>query len=565
MKKKLGLLLTLIVSLFIYSGRVLGEQVMYIECDDDFSNFLAMITEGEGNVKFQIGYIKQNGPGSGYDRFEFILGDKDDCWINDANKISDSCSVGENGTDKLYNMNSKLCPQKMRRAWEGTDDVVFAGQLGQSIYSNTLENNEYVFLKKKDGMIFSESYNSVNGIYSHINNMNFDDEYQKKIIYGVNIKSNGHTNDECVNSDKRSELKSICDFNREYWKVAQNFDMTYVHSVCEEEANCNDYEILFDSDKNKNNLNNKIEEWVSKNVTLSDNDDYSGLLTLVNDKSYISAVDNMIKAYENNGDYNFNDGFSSRQMYEKLKLSYSYLKNIYDNPIKYKNYSGGNTQYLSDAVESALQYSMLNTIGYAKIEDYCESNKEFKCLNIPSLNSALYDDIREYLNKRNGYSDDVTILDLGNISILDEYTKKFLNAIAYFNKYSSSTDLSKDIIENELPELKKNMTDLGAQRDIFIAIDCDDLINDKLKERIGYYYNILKIIVSLALIAFGIIDFSKAVFSGDEKNMKEAQTKFIKRIVVVVILFLVPLFVKLILTIANAVWSNIYPGACGLF
>ena len=47
--------------------------------------------------------------------------------------------------------------------------------------------------------------------------------------------------------------------------------------------------------------------------------------------------------------------------------------------------------------------------------------------------------------------------------------------------------------------------------------------------------------------------------------MNEAKTKFIKRIIVVVILFLIPLFVKFMLTIANAVWGSIYPGACGLF
>jgi len=559
MKKKVVLLLTLIVSLFIYSGRGLCKQVMFLECDSS-SKFFAMITEGEGNVKFKIGYPTYI-PSVSMPQLVLILGEKDNCWIKDANSITDDCVVGENGTEEPFNINKGMCPEKMRPAREPASfDVVFAGGLINPQKISTLEKNEYVFFKN-GSKIYAESYFAANGIYSHINNMNFDGDYQKKIIFGNNLKG-GAINYDCFDVEK---FKWTCPLNSEYWKVAQNFEMTYVHYICGKEGNCNDYTILFDSNNNKNGLIGQVEKWFGETEIFSDNDSYKGFLSLVNDKAYIAAVDNMIKAYENNGNYSFNDGFSTSKMYEKLKLSYSYLKNIYDNPIKYKNYSGGNTQYLSDAVESALQYSLLNTIGYAKVDDYCKSDKEFECLNVPSLNSALYDDIKDYLNKKNGYSGDVTILDLGNISTLDDYTKKFLNAIAYLNKYSSSTDLSKDIIENGLPELKRNMSELGAQRDIFIAIDCDDLINDKLKEKIGYYYNFLKIIVSLGLIAFGIVDFSKAIFSGDEKNMKDAQTKFIKRIVVVVILFLVPLFVRFILTIANAVWSNIYPGACGLF
>ena len=564
MKKRVLLLITLVVSLFIYSGKVNGSQVMYMECDDNFSDFLAMITEGEGNVKFQIGYLKENDGGSGNDHFEFVLGDKDNCWIDDANKLYDKCSVGENGTEKLFNMNARLCPQRIRLAYEGTNDVVFAGQLGQSVYSNTLENNEYVFFEK-DGKIYAESYYNANGIYSHINNLEFDDEYQKLIIYGANLKSNGHTNSDCIS---RSGLESICDFNREYWKVAQNHNFTYAYQECKNDDKCNfktDYKVLFDSYNNRGFFNNKIEEWFDDTGTSTFNTNYNNFLLIVNDETFISAVDNMIESYENNGNYSFNDGYSAKEMYEKLKYSYENLKKIYDNPVKFKNYDVGSDAYLSDPVESALQYTMRETIGQVSIEKYCKSNKDYECLNISFLNNALYDDIKTYLNSKLNYSGDITILDLGNLNVLDNYTKKFLNAIAYFNKYSDSTDLSDNIKKNELPELKKNMAALAETRDIYTVIDCEDLISDKLKERINSYYNFFKILISLALIAFGLLDFGKAVFESDEKKMKEAQTKFIKRIIVVIILFLVPLFIKLILTIANAVWGNIYPGACGLF
>lgn len=51
--------------------------------------------------------------------------------------------------------------------------------------------------------------------------------------------------------------------------------------------------------------------------------------------------------------------------------------------------------------------------------------------------------------------------------------------------------------------------------------------------------NIIKIIVPIILIIMGMLDFSKAVVSNDEKSMKEAQNKFIKRIIAAVTIFLV--------------------------
>ena len=51
--------------------------------------------------------------------------------------------------------------------------------------------------------------------------------------------------------------------------------------------------------------------------------------------------------------------------------------------------------------------------------------------------------------------------------------------------------------------------------------------------------NIVKIIVPIMLVIFGMLDFGKAVTSNDEKIMKESQNRFIKRIIGAVAIFLV--------------------------
>ena len=97
------------------------------------------------------------------------------------------------------------------------------------------------------------------------------------------------------------------------------------------------------------------------------------------------------------------------------------------------------------------------------------------------------------------------------------------------------------------------------------VISCDDLFSDNLRNKIGSYLNIVKIAVPIILIGFGIIDFTKAIFAGDEDKMKKAQKDFIVRLGIAVLFFLVPTMVDLLLGLANKVWYFIEPGSCGIF
>lgn len=56
----------------------------------------------------------------------------------------------------------------------------------------------------------------------------------------------------------------------------------------------------------------------------------------------------------------------------------------------------------------------------------------------------------------------------------------------------------------------------------------------------------VKIIVPLLLVVYGMIDLAKAVMSNDEKTMKEAQGKLIKRFVYAVVIFFIVALVQLV-------------------
>lgn len=57
---------------------------------------------------------------------------------------------------------------------------------------------------------------------------------------------------------------------------------------------------------------------------------------------------------------------------------------------------------------------------------------------------------------------------------------------------------------------------------------------------------IIQFAIPIILIVLGIMDLSKAVTANDEKATKEAQKRFISRVVYAVVIFLVPYLISLV-------------------
>lgn len=70
-------------------------------------------------------------------------------------------------------------------------------------------------------------------------------------------------------------------------------------------------------------------------------------------------------------------------------------------------------------------------------------------------------------------------------------------------------------------------------------------------------------LIPIIVIVLTIVDFSKAIFAGEE-DMKKAQAKFIKRILIAIAIFLIPTILRIILEIANLIWPNISNDLCGI-
>lgn len=94
--------------------------------------------------------------------------------------------------------------------------------------------------------------------------------------------------------------------------------------------------------------------------------------------------------------------------------------------------------------------------------------------------------------------------------------------------------------------------------------NCTDLVGEEIAGYFAIIWNLVKIGVPIILIGLGTVDFVQAIFAGKEDEMKKAQGKFIKRIVIAAIIYLVPTLLGFLLKIANSVWPDIGKDICGI-
>lgn len=106
-------------------------------------------------------------------------------------------------------------------------------------------------------------------------------------------------------------------------------------------------------------------------------------------------------------------------------------------------------------------------------------------------------------------------------------------------------------------------TIFGNPNDDGETFDPDGDGQSSIRYMINLVLQYVRIIVPILVILLGTLDFAKAVMAGKEDNMRKAQQDFIKRVLMGVAVFFVPLLVDLIMDLADIVWNGSYPN-CGL-
>lgn len=150
------------------------------------------------------------------------------------------------------------------------------------------------------------------------------------------------------------------------------------------------------------------------------------------------------------------------------------------------------------------------------------------------------------------------------------------NSVKNISAYVASREtengevITKDIYDKQLTEAFGGIGSTEVDKiDINGNVDCNELFGSKddpnsIRYMINEILQYPKIIVPILVICFGTLDFAKAVIAGKEDDMKKAQKTFIKRIVIGVAFFFIPVIVDIIMGLADIVWEGLGYTSCNI-
>lgn len=82
------------------------------------------------------------------------------------------------------------------------------------------------------------------------------------------------------------------------------------------------------------------------------------------------------------------------------------------------------------------------------------------------------------------------------------------------------------------------------------ALDCSDMLNPELEEILDTAYAVIRVGAVALVMILGSLDFGKAVVSNDQDMLKKASKTFIKRLVAMAVILILPVIIDPIVKMA---------------
>lgn len=600
-KKIILTIITVLVSTILFMNVVDAETIMLLNCkyldqckNDSFcksgKNNFVRLTNNKGNIDWYAVYDP-----TGFDytediywhlendgkyslEFKYVnMENSDYCWIDNYSHLNDHCdenkSIGWEGKDTYFTFfEAGVCPSGVREAKEftfGEEDIVPAGKDGQTTEKTLyLEKSKYIIYQyvDKDGTKkqIAEGYN-------------YDGKY---CLIGADLEKTFY--DEIKSHQLELLRNSMIDakskggkFKISFFDVDTNFNNLIISGkgmstngkdkipTCENETDCvnnHGYKILLDSNDSNGAIAKGVKNWLSTN-----NEKFESLKKItevVKDENFMTEVNNLTSSAESGKSYKFKNGFTNEKMISKLEEAYEGLNEAY----KDVSFTDCVTENKTDAYSSFISCKIYQEyLGIDQISDLITDEGKKDSEHMLNQNHIVEMIVEQTRNEMDRQVEDGKINLLDSSRDLKKYTKTFYYAVAYMHSNTNAYFLNANQIER-INKLYEDFGKLSKEKnlEIYPITSCEELIGESLKNKIESYLNIVRIAIPIVLMAFGIIEFTKAVFANDEEAMKKAQKDFIKRIFIAILIFLVPTVVNLLLTLANKVWSIINPNTCGI-
>ena len=562
MKKKICLTILMIICFIIFNNKV-EAVVMASICEIEESPYDNGFWDSFVKKTYDMkeGIIRLTDNVGNYYITTFALSDADSkistvpeiFWLTDyKGEIESSKKID------LYNTFDKgYCPKSIVK-YKGNLYLFLEKKNSNEtieLFDDNKKNYRYVIYKYKDSEKnihkIAEGYGS-NGQYAFVGpdiSLFLEDEisgHQRKLV-------------------KNTEYVGIA----KYFKVDEVYasrliagnGVTGDYSVCEgkSEERCekeNGYEILAaSSGKGRTRITDKVSEWLKK----EDNEKlkaYNNIIKISKDTNFINTCEEIEEANNNSKEYDFSK-INIDNFINKLSEGEKALREAYS--VNFEDCGSHKETSVTSSIVSCAAYSDL--LGIKEIVDIAEEKTSENMLNEGFIVEGIYSDVSDSLKeilKNDGY--DINILDASRD--LNNYTKLFYTAALYLKSKGELTETQKDNLDAVIEDYKKLIDEYKLG--ISPVVDCQTLLGEDLINKIKSYVNIVKIAIPIILIIFGIFDFTKAIFAGEEE-MQKAKKNFIKRVSIAVLIFITPTILQLILSLANKVWVTISPDSCGIF
>lgn len=102
------------------------------------------------------------------------------------------------------------------------------------------------------------------------------------------------------------------------------------------------------------------------------------------------------------------------------------------------------------------------------------------------------------------------------------------------------------------------MIDFVVNSGVVLAVQCS-LLGDELTELLNEIFTWIQISIPVLTVVLCMVDMVNAVISQSDENMKKAQNRSIKRVIIGVSIFFVPLLLKIVLN-----YGGNLIGTCGI-
>ncbi len=186
-------------------------------------------------------------------------------------------------------------------------------------------------------------------------------------------------------------------------------------------------------------------------------------------------------------------------------------------------------------------------------EDPWELNKCLDSEGHLDSNSVMYDvcktRLQQFYEDINTWQSEINeainsgLIDANNKSV-QEFNKAVQNARS---KVNETTD---KIIQEQHEKENNNENNSTNKNEEYETADlsqfCEEVRVQNSLKFLGYLLMIVKIVVPLLLIIFGVIDYAKAVVASDDKALKSSTSSFVTRIAAGVIIFLLPTIINFV-------------------